>query len=576
VSLAAIGKEQVVPSEFHHRVGPGPHRQSSGVVLFSALAFESLIFLVIRFPGAMQFDAFAFSDTGANLTAQYLVAHGYRPLLDFSYHYGLLALLAANLWFRAFGCTPGTCEAAVVLADLLLIWALVRFITSLRLRFPGLLIIVATLPLTVPYSTQNFAHILEPVFLYNALAAQAAGRRRSALALATACLFVKPSMAYAYGLVVITLIVAERLLEGRDALRDWWLEFCPAVLTAFGVGAILAGYFGPVPLLRSLIPLAGSESYAANHFGFLHGTGRLFWAPESASASYYATNIAGPWIASTLLLLASAIFSAHKLVAPAEGSGLDGRPAEIVVTCAALHVAFIAFFFGNNFSWIYYFYLLVFGLAAASQLWPAWQPLFCFLALAFPLVKLDKFVLGHFALPERPPVAGPQDEAASIFNRESEVGFTYQMWFTSAPTPQMAGLWAPAAERTEWTKVLSLTKGHRTAVLDTYGCVELLFPEFVPPVTLYMVPGAPTPEMVARKVSQLKSVSRIVMPRWESGLLDFWPAIGSVVRENFTYLWQGDRFVVYQRVEPQRGAVKPPCRTVALFPAWSSKLSKDR
>jgi hypothetical protein len=521
-------------------------------MLFLALGVESLIFLVIRFPGAMQFDAFAFSDIGANLTAQYLVAHGCRPVLDFSYHYGLLSLLAANFWFRALGSTPGSCEAAVVLADLFLIWALVRFVTSLRLQLPGLLIIVATLPLTVPYSTQNLAHILESVLLYNALAAQAAGQRRSALALATACLFVKPSMAYAYGLVLITLIVTERLQEGGgDPLRDWALEVCPAVLTAVGVGAILGVYFGMVPLLRSLTPWAGAEAYAANHFGFLRGTGRLFWAPVNASASYYATNIAGPWIASTFLLLACAIFSLNKLLAPGGRSGIDGRSAEIVVTCAALHVAFIVFFFGNNFSWIYYFCLLVFGLAAASRLLPEWQLLFCFLALAFPLVKFNKFVLNDAVLLDRPLAAGRQGEAASNSNEESQVGFTYQMWFTSAPTPQMAGLWAPASERTEWTKVLSFTKGHHTAVLDTYGCVELLFPEFAPPVTLYMVPGAPTPEMVARKVSQLESVSRIVMPRSQSGLLDFWPAIGSVVRENFTGLWQGERFVVYQRVKPR-------------------------
>ena len=72
-------------SEDRHRVGPEPGRWwSSGMVLFSALTVASLISLLVRFPGAMQFDAFSFSDTGANLTAQYLLDHGYRPLLDFS------------------------------------------------------------------------------------------------------------------------------------------------------------------------------------------------------------------------------------------------------------------------------------------------------------------------------------------------------------------------------------------------------------------------------------------------------------------------------------------------------------
>jgi hypothetical protein len=549
VSLAGIANGQLIQSQHHENFGAGTSLLSSRVVLFAVLGAEAFIFLVARFPGAMQFDAFAFSDIGANLTAQYLIAHGYRPILDFTYHYGLLPLLAANFWFRAFGRTPGACEAAVVFADLFLIWALVRFIVSLRLGFPGLLIVVSTLPLTVPYSTLNLAHILEPVFLYNALATQAAGNRRSALMLATASIFVKPSMACAYGLVLVTLIVTERLREREHPLRECLLDIYPAALTGLTIVAILAAYFGLVPLVRSLIPSEGARAYAVNNFGFFHGSGRLFWAPDNALAFYYAASIAGPWLAATLVLLASAIFAVKRVVAPDERPSLDCRPAEIVVTCAALHTAFIIFFFGNNFSWIYYFYVLVFGLAAAAQLGRAWQPLICFLALAFPLVKLDKFVLRHLSLTEHPIVAARKNQAP-IPGGVPELDFTYQTWFSSTPTPETAGLWAPPQERAEWMKVLSLTKGHRTAVLDTYGCVELLFPEFVPPVTLYMVPGAPTPEMVSRKVRQLESVSRIVIPRGESGLLDFWPPIGNEVRQNFTNLWQGNLFVVYQRVEP--------------------------
>ena len=47
----------------------------------------------------------------------------------------------------------------------------------------------------VPAKDQTFVYILEPVFLVHALAEQARGRRSVALALATACAFVKPSMA---------------------------------------------------------------------------------------------------------------------------------------------------------------------------------------------------------------------------------------------------------------------------------------------------------------------------------------------------------------------------------------------
>ena len=43
-------------------------------------------------PVSLDFAHFAFCDSGANLSLQYLIAHGYRPTIDFAYHYGLLPI----------------------------------------------------------------------------------------------------------------------------------------------------------------------------------------------------------------------------------------------------------------------------------------------------------------------------------------------------------------------------------------------------------------------------------------------------------------------------------------------------
>jgi hypothetical protein len=130
-----------------------------------------------------------------------------------------------------------------------------------------------------------------------------------------------------------------------------------------------------------------------------------------------------------------------------------------------------------------------------------------------------------------------------------EPGFTYQLWLTTSPSPQTAGLWAVPGERDEWIKVLAMIRGHRAAILEYYGCADLLFSEFSPPVTLLLVRGAVTPGDLSRKLSQLRASSMIVMPRLHSGLLDDIPEIGILVRRDFVPAFQGVSFIVFTRRE---------------------------
>jgi hypothetical protein len=122
--------------------------------------------------------------------------------------------------------------------------------------------------------------------------------------------------------------------------------------------------------------------------------------------------------------------------------------------------------------------------------------------------------------------------------------------FTTAPDPATAGLWASRDEHTEWIRVLATIRNHRAVMLQYYGCSDLLFSEFSPPVTLYLVPGAVTAADLSRKLAQLQGSRMIVMPRWHSSLLDDIPAIGRLVHQDFVPVFQGTFFIVYTRRKP--------------------------
>ena len=62
----------------------------SQLSLFAVFASELTILAIVRLPQNLYFGSFAFCDPGSNLTLRFLVAHGYRPAVDFGYPYGLL------------------------------------------------------------------------------------------------------------------------------------------------------------------------------------------------------------------------------------------------------------------------------------------------------------------------------------------------------------------------------------------------------------------------------------------------------------------------------------------------------
>jgi hypothetical protein len=77
---------------------------------------------VSRIPDFFRFDNVVFGDFGSVLTTDFLATHGYRPVIDFGYHYGLLPILLAHLWFRMIGRTPLALVGLAFFYNLIFVW----------------------------------------------------------------------------------------------------------------------------------------------------------------------------------------------------------------------------------------------------------------------------------------------------------------------------------------------------------------------------------------------------------------------------------------------------------------------
>jgi hypothetical protein len=301
-----------------------------------------------------RFTRFAYCDSGSDLTIQALIARGLRPTIDFGYIYGLLPVWINSLWQAVFGTSPSACRGASFVCNLALAWGLARFSSSAHVGLVGIALIAAALPDMLLTSTLVLVHALEHALLVNALALQAAGRRGPALALATACLFVKPSMAFVYGfLLLIAIATNER--------GHWRRSLAPAVVTGLTLAAMLATVYGIRPLLTTLLPGNGLEVYKQSGHGFFHGSGRAFWVIPGGGLRDYLRYEVGSWIAGSIVLVGGGLSALVRAIRRE-----TKRNDEVILTCAVMHVAFVLLFFGNRWSWTYYYAVLILGVAALA------------------------------------------------------------------------------------------------------------------------------------------------------------------------------------------------------------------
>jgi hypothetical protein len=449
--------------------------------LFALLAIELIALAVIRLPYGLDFDAFAFSDIGSNFTIQRLVVLGQRPAIDFGYHYGLLPILLGKIWFSVFGMTPIAYEASMVVWGLVVVWALAQLAVSLRFRTFGLALLFIGLGFAIQVSYPNLSHITESALIALALCSQSRGNRSTALAFACAGLFCKPSMCYVYGLILVVLIVTD-LLRSRATISDFVRAFAPAAIAGIVLIIILATLYSPASAVRTLFPVEGAVAYHDQNFGFFTGIGRSFWNPPNVPWIYYLFDFSGFWIASSIFLVVCGTMAWTRWHRNIAGNAPDVRRDEILWTCAILHLAFVFFFFGNQWSWICYSFILILGVAVAADL----SPMNRRLALLLCVLGLTSWV--------------------------GRGWYIARYWHERSPSAITAGLWASPDETAEWQKARALAHGHRSIVLETKGDASLMFPEFAPPVALYLDPGLMPAAEIQREVEQLSAATIVVVP----------------------------------------------------------------
>lgn len=410
-----------------------------------------------------------------------------------------------------------------------MVMALARIVMRLRLGPLGIMIMIVGLGYAVQATYPNLSQALEAALLCQALAAQSLGSKSRALAFSSAAVLAKPSMGYLYSLLLLILIALELRGRSSNRVRSWVRTLAPAVIIFGILVAIVAVDFGLLPLIHSLFPITGMRTYRDLHFGFFTGVGRRFWYPAGGTWFYYFVTPSGFWIVATLYLIAAGLRALRR--AFAGGFATMSASDEIVITCAVLHLMFVALFFGNQWSWVYYSYLLVLGVAVSADI-SAFDR-----RIALPLCMLGmvSWTVGS--------------------------AWLYKGWTTLRPSAVTAGLWASAPEKSEWTHVLASVHGHSTTTFDSRGAAGLLFQQIQPPVTLFLVRGLTTGPEVRRKVAQIAGVSRLVIPLGNGPCykMPTAPRLRSALKD-FTPLWTGKYFEVLQRTSDGVGARHTPER----------------
>jgi hypothetical protein len=468
--------------------------------LFALFGCETILWAILKLPDQMLFRYVVFGDYGSNFTLQFLLRQGLKPGIDFGYHYGLLPALLGRLWFAIAGPTLPSYMAAMLVCGLLIAWATAVVAAEAQLRTPGVLLLVVALPVGIQVAYPNFAHAIEAALLANALAQQARGRLDLALCLSAAAVFSKPALGLVYMLVLLTLVVSRA--------ESWSVLYRPLAPTFFisaGLSFLLSLIYGFSTLADTILPIAGISAYRASNFG--HFALDFWWRPD-LGWPYYMFTVAGFWILGTFWLISCAIQLAF--------TALKDRAAQIVVTCAILHLLFIIFMFGNRLSWFYYSHILVVGLALATLYARQWNRIVIPVLTALALSAQAPAIYGHGTL---------------------------ALYVRSAAT---LGLKAEATEREEWQRAREIAAGHRSVVLAEEGDAGLLFPEFEKPVALYLVPGLMLPGEAVRQAQQISAADIVLTTAGLKANLARIPPLSGVFRD-LHEIFAGHYFEAYAR-----------------------------
>jgi hypothetical protein len=457
-------------------LGPFMNWRTAAVILVAAAHFINLL------PTLLNFNRFAFGDNGWPLTVDSLIHdQNLTPAIDFAYFYGLLTLLVDRLSFAVFGRSPETVAGIYAVCAFAVALGAARIMNALQFRLmPALFVIVCSPIIAIPREFPSPAHALEAAFLMSALAEHAKGRLDRSLIFTVFAVLAKPSLGYVYGLILVVLVVA-----GWPGGASRWRRLIPAAGVAAGMMLVLGGLYGWQPLVHTLAPIDGLTAYSGADAGFLFGAGRLFWLPVNAPL-HYQLGIPLIWLSSTLVLFLAVV----RL--PPRQCG-----ANFVIVCAVLHAVFVFALFGNQWSWIYYSYVLFVGTAAALNEFPRSDKLAIALVIAAIVGQLNWVWIGDAA-----------------------------KWFETQRHEETAGLYASNEEAREWQQV---RRKKNILVLTRMGCPQLLAPEVRGPQWWCLIEGIQKDGEKARAVRLISEADWIASPVWHDNDLIGWNSLAAAL-----------------------------------------------
>ncbi len=470
---------------------------------------------------------FSFYDPGTILKGDWLLAKGLVPTVDFGYTHGLVGLLYGRVGFALLGRTPWAFLALTLLVELGMAWGLARILvaTGMARRWPVLLLVLIGLPMAVMPAYLTLTHPLEGMLILLALAAQAEGAavrkwgtgggKAKALVLMTVCLFVKPSMAYVYGFLLVVLIVWEE--RGRLGRIVWTM--LPAAVAMAVMCVLLGMRFGWMPVVRTVLPFTGAKTYATTGFGFFKASGQAFWMPEHLWM-YVATPV-GIFLVAALACAAGGGLGLGKVLRRPTVGGMTAesmatrRNWELLLTIGFLHTAFLLGFYGWMGSWTYYSYLPVLGLAL-------------FGLLVFEKLRMQvRVFVGLTGL--------------MVLSHRELVGRVYDGWFHKTPVATAGpgaepGLWRYSLDYDQWMQALAEVKD-KPAVVMTNGFLFDLPENIEMPAAWFPEPGIPTASEIMRVKRQVADADYVIL----------WNEYGEGVGHPDLSLWGSEEFA------PERG-----------------------
>ncbi len=477
---------------------------------FAILCAATTVFLLWESRHLYGFFSFAFRDSGSNLMLVKLVNDGQKPITDFGYAYGLLSVIFSQIWLNLFGITPTAFLAAEYLIILVFCYWLARMHAAIDGTYVHLLLLLALLPFVVPTAAISHTHVLEPVFLLAAIALWVEGTPRWALLSCTLCLFIKPSMAYFLGLLLVMELLRTHKPRDGSGWKSLLRGLGPSILAAIIVGVFLGVYYGWAPLVASLTGQTGRKIYSINHYGVL-GYGRgFFW---STNWKYYLGQPAGFWIFSVLAICAAGFQTMVSRFAT--GKPLS-KSEQLIVTIAILMLAFHVFCYGGPESWLYYAFLLVlFWMAVLDFRRFRWL-----LAIALPLAALTTLVSFKGRL---------------------------QYWRTSVASPLTLGLTTEPETLSEWSAIRALVRGSHATILSYAGASAIFFPDLDTAPRLFLERGQTQPRELEATLATLQRADYVVWPVGLPYLNYFeWPVIGDELKK-FHIVSKSERFTVLKR-----------------------------